>query len=115
MQVLAAEIEGSGIGRFHRWVDFTGPTRPVTHGLHHPMGGTRMHDDPKVGVVDRDCKVHGVPNLYLAGSSVFTTGLGYANPTLTIAALSTRLAEHLQMVVGAVKTGGWTAYRTREL
>ena len=115
MEVLAAEIEGSGIGRFHRWVDFTGPTKPVTHGLHHPMGGTRMHEDPKVGVVDRDCKVHGVPNLYLAGSSVFTTGLGYANPTLTIAALSTRLAEHLQMVVGAVKTGGSTAYRTRKL
>jgi choline dehydrogenase-like flavoprotein len=62
-------------------------------GKHH-MGTTRMHDDPKAGVVDRNLQVHGVSNLFLAGSSVFPTG-GYANPTLTIVALSIRLADHL--------------------
>jgi choline dehydrogenase-like flavoprotein len=54
-----------------------------------------MHDNPWNGVVDADCRVHGVPNLFIAGSSVFPTG-GYANPTLTIVALALRLATHLQ-------------------
>jgi len=58
------------------------------------MGGTRMSADPATGVVDADCRVHGYDNLYVAGSSVFPTG-GWANPTLTIIALSLRLAEHL--------------------
>ena len=58
------------------------------------MGTTRMHDDPRHGVVDKNCKVHGLGNLYIAGSSVFSTG-GYANPTLTIVALAVRLSDHL--------------------
>lgn len=60
----------------------------------HHMGTTRMHDDPKRGVVDGDCRVHGVSNLFVAGSSVFPTG-GTAPPTLTIVALALRLAEHI--------------------
>lgn len=63
-------------------------------GASHHMGTTRMSDDPTMGVVDRDCGVHGVENLSIAGSSVFPTG-GYANPTLTIVALALRLADHL--------------------
>jgi choline dehydrogenase-like flavoprotein len=59
------------------------------------MGTTRMHADPRQGVVDADCRVHGVGNLFVAGSSVFPTG-GSANPTLTIIALALRLADHLQ-------------------
>jgi choline dehydrogenase-like flavoprotein len=62
---------------------------------YHQMGTTRMSDDPKTGVVDRDCRVHGIENLYIAGSSVFTTS-GYANPTLTIVALALRLCDHLR-------------------
>jgi choline dehydrogenase-like flavoprotein len=60
-----------------------------------------MHADPKKGVVDADCKVHGVENLYIAGSSVFPTG-GYANPTLTIVAMSIRLADEIK---SKLKTG----------
>jgi choline dehydrogenase-like flavoprotein len=61
----------------------------------HHLGTTRMSDDPRTGVVDRDCRVHGLTNLFLAGSSIFPTS-GYANPTLTIVALALRLAEHLK-------------------
>jgi choline dehydrogenase-like flavoprotein len=64
-------------------------------GFHcHQMGTTRMSQDPKFGVVDADCRVHGMKNLYIAGSSVFPTG-GGANPTVTIVALALRLGEHL--------------------
>jgi choline dehydrogenase-like flavoprotein len=60
----------------------------------HQMGTCRMSNDPSKGVVDRNCRVHGTSNLYMAGSSVFPTG-GAVQPTLTIAALSLRLANHL--------------------
>lgn len=69
----------------------------VRGGGHH-MGTTRMSDSPTDGVVDRNCKVHGVDNLFVAGSSVFPTG-GVSNPTLTIAALALRLADHLNDTV----------------
>jgi choline dehydrogenase-like flavoprotein len=62
--------------------------------LHH-LGTTRMHDDPAKGVVDRNARVHGIDNLFVTGGSVFTTG-GFANPTLTILALTFRLAAHLK-------------------
>jgi choline dehydrogenase-like flavoprotein len=63
-------------------------------GFHH-MGTTRMSADPGSGVVDADCRVHGLDNLYVAGSSVFTTG-GSGTPTLMLVALSLRLADHLR-------------------
>lgn len=62
-------------------------------GNHH-MGTTRMAHSSKEGVVDKDLKVFGCTNLYIAGSSVFSTG-GHVPPTLTIVALSIKLAEHL--------------------
>lgn len=62
-------------------------------GYHH-MGTTRMSTDPATGVTDGNAKVHGIANLYVAGSSLFPTG-GWANPTLTILALSFKLADHL--------------------
>ncbi len=67
-------------------------------GWHH-MGGTRMAESPASGVVDRNCKVFGVANLYVGGSSVFVTG-GYANPTYTIVQLALRLADHLAGTLG---------------
>ena len=54
-----------------------------------------MSTDPQKGVVDANCQIHGVHNLYVAGSSVFPT-YGYANPTYTIVALTLRLADHLR-------------------
>lgn len=68
-------------------------------GYHHHMGATRMHTDPKRGVVDADCRVHGVANLFVAGSSVFPTS-GAANPTFTILSLALRLADLLAPKLG---------------
>lgn len=61
----------------------------------HPLGATRMALRAEDGVVDPDCRVFGIENLYIAGSSVFPYG-GHANPTLTIIALALRLADHLR-------------------
>lgn len=63
----------------------------------HHIGTTRISENPRQGVVDANCKVHGVQNLFIAGSSIFPT-CGYANPTWTIAALAIRLADHLKKI-----------------
>lgn len=60
----------------------------------HHLGTTRMSANPAQGVVDKQCTVHGVSNLHVAGSSVFPTG-GHANPTLLIVALAIRQAKYL--------------------
>jgi choline dehydrogenase-like flavoprotein len=64
----------------------------------HHMGATRMHINPKQGVVDEHCCVHGVHNLYVASSSTFPTS-GMANPTLTIAALALRIANRVKAIM----------------
>ena len=95
LRSLALEFGALGIGRMRETV--TDPRdwpQPVAGGSHH-MGTTRMSNDPSRGVVDRNCKVHDVENLYVAGSSVFPTS-GSANPTLTLVALTLRLAEYLK-------------------
>ena len=92
-RALARGVQNAGIGRMEDyaadadWGTFTDAS--------HHMGTTRMSDDPKTGVVDRNCQVHGVANLYVSGSAVFPT-VGHANPTLTIVALALRLSEHLK-------------------
>jgi choline dehydrogenase-like flavoprotein len=58
------------------------------------MGTTRMAGDVADGTVDLNCRLHGVENLYVAGSSVFPTG-GCANPTFMIVTLAHRLVDHL--------------------
>jgi choline dehydrogenase-like flavoprotein len=95
-EILGSELQRANLGRFDAHLDVADKEWPkrVTGGYHH-MGTTRMHEDPRQGVVDVDCRVHGTSNVYVAGSSVFPTA-GYANPTLTIVALSIRLADHLK-------------------
>jgi choline dehydrogenase-like flavoprotein len=90
--LLAAEVARAGIGTLAGEGDELHVGSPTAH---HHIGTTRMAGDPRAGVVDPDCRVHGVENLFVAGSSVFPTG-GYANPTLTMIALALRLAEHLR-------------------
>ena len=68
------------------------------HGGGHIMGATRMGSDPRNSVVNPDCRVHGYQNLFVAGSSVFTSG-GYANPTLTLTALAARLGDKIAEAV----------------
>jgi choline dehydrogenase-like flavoprotein len=58
------------------------------------LGTTRMGADQASSVVDADLRCHDHENLYLVGGSVFPTA-GSAPPTLTIAALALRLADHL--------------------
>ena len=76
--------------------DWTLPPAPgaLETGDHH-MGALRMAESPADGIVDGNSRLHSVDNLYIAGSAVFPSG-GYANPTLTIVALSLRLADHLR-------------------
>jgi choline dehydrogenase-like flavoprotein len=91
----------SGIARLQVPIDLDAKEWPSNIGCSwHHCGTTRMHADPKQGVVDANCKVHGMQNLYIAGSSVFTTN-GHGNPTLTLVALSLRLADHLRKVFSA--------------
>ncbi|MFC9999024.1 GMC oxidoreductase [Nocardia sp. NPDC127526] len=79
----------------HEWVREASPLPAHLTDWAHPTGSTRMSTDPRTGVVDPDCRVHDIDNLYIAGSSVFPTN-GHANPTLTIVALAVRLADHLR-------------------
>lgn len=95
-EIFAKEFEAAGEGRLLIKIDQDEHTWPPTLiGLAHHMGTTRMHVDPKKGVVDSNCKVHGLKNLYIAGSSVFPTA-GAAPPTLTIVALALKLADHIK-------------------
>ena len=89
-EILARQFGKSDIGRMK--IDIEIGDWPA--GNHH-MGTTRMSESPKDGVVDPNCKLHGFDNLFIAGSSVFPTA-GALNPTLTIVALSLRLADHLK-------------------
>jgi choline dehydrogenase-like flavoprotein len=93
-EILDRELRSAGLGGLVIEMEGDGPP-PGLHGGWHHMGTTRMHADPRKGVVDPDCQVHGVANLYIGGASVFPTG-GCANPVLTTVALVARLADHLK-------------------
>jgi choline dehydrogenase-like flavoprotein len=95
--IMSSALEKIGWGRFYRELVEAVPPEG-THGGYHHMGTTRMHADPRRGVVDPNCRVHGIDNLFIAGPSVFPTG-GYANPVLTTLALSLRLADHVKGVL----------------
>jgi choline dehydrogenase-like flavoprotein len=101
-EVAAGELERCGYGSVEL-ERFRLPEDPddlsgIAVDLGHHIGTTRMATDPSRGVVDRDCRVFGMANLYLASSSVFPTG-GFSNPTLTIMALALRLADHVSGVI----------------
>jgi len=103
--LIGQELGAAGLGRVQlmdflrnpedlSWPSFTGG------GWHH-IGTTRMTDSPKTGVVDSDCRVFGIDNLYIAGDSCFPTG-GAVNPTLTLVAITLRLSDHLKQVLPAL-------------
>jgi choline dehydrogenase-like flavoprotein len=95
-RLLGAELGRGGFGRLQSTVPEDDSEWPSDmRGDQHHMGTTRMQRDPRMGVVDENCRVHGVANLYVAGCSVFPTG-GTFNPTLTIVALALRLADHIK-------------------
>jgi choline dehydrogenase-like flavoprotein len=89
---IGGELAKAGLGTFELR---DGAPRPPDSAHH--IGTTRMHRDRRQGVVDVNCKVHSVENLFIASSAVFPTG-GFANPTLTIVALCVRLADHLKKI-----------------
>jgi hypothetical protein len=92
--LLAKELGVTG-ARYNSTFENTQRVRnSFTYQAHH-LGTTRMSKDPKDGVVNADLQSHDIDNLYIAGSSVFPT-FGFANPTLTIVALSLRLAGHIK-------------------
>jgi choline dehydrogenase-like flavoprotein len=95
--LIGTSLERAGLGRFYVELEEDRLPENFEGGYHH-MGTTRMHTDPKRGVVDADCRVHGTHNLFIAGPSVFPTG-GYANPVLTLVALALRLADHIGMML----------------
>jgi choline dehydrogenase-like flavoprotein len=103
MKFLGGELGRRGVGRVKLDIyGFTdadaGPGDDIGYevntGSHH-MGTARMHASPRQGVVDPRGKVHGIANLYIAGSAVFPTS-GASTPTITIVALALRLADHLR-------------------
>ena len=95
---LREEFSKAGIGEIELepWLveNSTEWTSHINDQFHH-IGTTRMSDSPRAGVVNRNCQVHGVRNLFIAGSAVFPTS-GHSNPTLTILALCMRLADRLK-------------------
>ena len=96
LRMVNREILESGCAEWD--YDHETASREVRNGLAvggHHVGLTRMASTPNRGVVDENCCVHGVRNLYLASSSVFPTG-SHANPTLTIVAMAIRLADLLK-------------------
>jgi choline dehydrogenase-like flavoprotein len=95
LELIGAEVSRAGIGRLQVLYQAGSDWPDDLNGGQHHMGTTRMSDDPKQGVVDADCLVHGMSNLYIAGCSVYPTP-GGATPTLTLIALAIRLADHLK-------------------
>lgn len=99
-EILAEDISRSGLGKLKLYRRDGDKPFMMSPTAHHHMGTTRMHHDPKQGVVDVNCQVHGLSNLFIASSAVFPTG-GYANPTLTVLALAIRIADRVKDMMTA--------------
>jgi choline dehydrogenase-like flavoprotein len=96
-QLLDQGLRAAGIGYFDA-DRRDGEMIWSSHGASHHIGTTRMSQSPRNGVVDDQCKVHGVKNLFVAGSATFPTGSSL-NPTLTIVALAARLADRVRVLL----------------
>lgn len=95
LEIVTEELQRAGVADIELPTFVPAPQWSTDlFGTWHHMGTTRMHDSPQQGVVDRNCRVHGIDNLFIAGSSVFPTGGGNF-PTMTLTALALRLADHL--------------------
>lgn len=96
LEIFGAELGLAGLGRLQIELDDDDTSWPEdTRGGWHHMGTTRMSEDPKLGVVDKNCQVHGIANLFIAGSSVFPTA-GSGTPTMTLVSLALRLADYVK-------------------
>jgi choline dehydrogenase-like flavoprotein len=107
-RALVREFDRAGLGRLDLAPHITADRaywRVFPHDLYHHMGATRMGVSPATGVVDENCRVFGLENLFIASSSVFPTG-GHSNCTLTIMALALRLADHLSDRCAPASTDG---------
>ena len=94
LQLFDSGLRSQGVGHLSKLPNAASFDMLVEQSHHH-IGTTRMHADATQGVVNADCRVHGVANVYVAGSSVMPTG-GAATVTLTSVALALRLADHLK-------------------
>ena len=92
VSAFSTELTKSGLGRIQIL-----PGSFKVHGGGHMIGTTRMGSSIKNSVTDKNCKVHNIDNLFIAGSSLYPAGAA-ANPTLTIVCLALRLAQHLVKV-----------------
>ncbi len=98
-ELIGQQLGAAGLGRVKVFKFLEDPhnngwSEGTSGGWHH-MGTTRMGTDPKTSVVDANCQVHGISNLFCAGSSCFPTS-GAANPTLSLLALSLRLSNYIK-------------------
>lgn len=97
-KIFAAELQAAGLDCAVEAASEGGTNQSADapRWVWHHMGTTRMAANAHDGVVDADCRVHGIANLYIAGSSVFPT-VGNDMPTLTVVALAHRLADHIKL------------------
>jgi len=95
VKLMIKEFGLMNLGRI-KWKKFFEPKtiRAIGGGMHH-AGTTKMSKQAKDGVVDENCRVHGTEGLFVMGNSVFPH-VGFSNPTITIVALSLRLADHIK-------------------
>jgi len=94
-KLLGTEVGRTGFRPPARYLADDDKTWPdEMYGDEHHMGTTRMHADPAQGVVDVNCRVHAWP-IFTSPAARYSDR-GAANPTLTIAALALRLADHLK-------------------
>jgi len=100
-KTLRVELAANGLGELEGDLEHADPW-PIDQDASHHMGSTRMGTDARTSVVDANLRVHGARNVWIAGASVFPTS-GCANPTMTIVALSIRLARRLQVELASAR------------